>query len=49
MPVVPTQRKMQSAFSAWIRSHDRNVKSLEMESAAVLMAAQAQARTPKIN
>ncbi len=28
------------AFSAWIRSHDRNVKSLEMESAAVLLAAQ---------
>ncbi len=28
------------AFSAWIRSHDRNVKSLEMESAAVLSAAQ---------
>jgi nucleoside phosphorylase len=29
-----------AAFSAWIRSHDRNVKSLEMESAAVLLAAQ---------
>jgi nucleoside phosphorylase len=28
------------AFSDWIRSHDRNVKSLEMESAAVLLAAQ---------
>jgi nucleoside phosphorylase/tetratricopeptide (TPR) repeat protein len=28
------------AFSAWIRSHDRNVKSLEMESAAVLAVAQ---------
>ena len=27
------------AFSAWLRSHDRNVKSLEMESAAVLLAA----------
>ena len=27
-------------FSAWIRSHDWNVKSLEMESAAVLLAAQ---------
>jgi nucleoside phosphorylase len=31
-----------AAFSAWIRTHDRNVKSLEMESAAVLLAAQAQ-------
>ncbi len=29
-----------AAFCAWIRSHDRNVKSLEMESAAVLLAAQ---------
>jgi nucleoside phosphorylase len=29
-----------TAFSAWIRSHDRNAKSLEMESAAVLLAAQ---------
>src|SRR5262249_26529113 len=28
------------AFSDWVRSHDRNVKSLEMESAAVLLAAQ---------
>jgi nucleoside phosphorylase len=28
------------AFSNWIRSHDRQVKSLEMESAAVLLAAQ---------
>src|SRR5262249_57416039 len=28
------------AFSAWIRSHDRHVKSIEMESAAVLLAAQ---------
>jgi nucleoside phosphorylase len=28
------------AFSDWIRSHNRNVKSLEMESAAVLLAAQ---------
>jgi nucleoside phosphorylase len=28
------------AFPAWIKTHDRNVKSLEMESAAVLLAAQ---------
>ena len=28
------------SFSDWIRTHDRNVKSLEMESAAVLLAAQ---------
>jgi nucleoside phosphorylase len=28
------------AFSNWIRTHDRNVKSLEMEAAAVLLAAQ---------
>lgn len=28
------------SFSSWIRSHDRDVKSLEMESAAVLLAAQ---------
>lgn len=28
------------AFSDWIRSYDRNVKSLEMEAAAVLLAAQ---------
>lgn len=30
-----------AAFSSWIRSHDRNVKALEMESAAVLRAAMA--------
>jgi nucleoside phosphorylase len=30
-----------AAFSAWIRSHNREVKSLEMESAAVLLTAQA--------
>lgn len=29
-----------AAFSAWIRTHDRNIKALEMESAAVLLAAQ---------
>lgn len=29
-----------SSFGAWIRSHDRNVKALEMESAAVWLAAQ---------
>lgn len=34
------------AFTAWIRSHHRNVKSLEMESAAVLRAAQNR-REPK--
>lgn len=28
------------AFSAWIRSHNRNVKAIDMESAAVLIAAQ---------
>ncbi len=28
------------AFGAWIHTHDRNVKSIEMESAAVLSAAQ---------
>lgn len=32
-----------AAFSAWIRTHDRNVKALEMESAAVMLAAQARA------
>jgi nucleoside phosphorylase len=35
-PIVGAAR----AFSNWIRTHDRNVKSLEMESAAVLLAAQ---------
>ncbi|MDI1451401.1 hypothetical protein [Polyangium sp. 6x1] len=35
-----------TAFSAWIRTHDRNVKALEMESAAVLLAAQTRG-TPK--
>ncbi|UQA57153.1 tetratricopeptide repeat protein [Polyangium aurulentum] len=35
-----------AAFSAWIRTHDRNVKALEMESAAVLLAAQTRG-TPK--
>lgn len=30
-----------SAFSDWIRSHDRNVKAIDMESAAVVIAAQA--------
>ena len=35
-PVVGAAR----AFSDWIRIHDRNVKSLETESAAVLLAAQ---------
>jgi nucleoside phosphorylase len=35
-PVVGTAK----AFSDWIRTHDRNVKSLEMEAAAVLLAAQ---------
>jgi nucleoside phosphorylase len=34
------------AFSAWIRSHDRNVKALEMESAAAMLAAQTRI-TPK--
>jgi nucleoside phosphorylase len=29
-----------AAFSTWIRTHDHEVKSLEMESAAVLLAAQ---------
>lgn len=28
------------AFSAWLRAHDRNIKALEMESAAVLLSAQ---------
>jgi nucleoside phosphorylase len=35
-PIVGAAR----AFSDWIRTHDRNVKSLEMEAAAVLLAAQ---------
>jgi hypothetical protein len=30
-----------SAFSDWIRSHDRNVKAVDMESAAVLRVSQA--------
>jgi nucleoside phosphorylase len=36
-----------AAFTAWIRSHDRNVKSLEMESAAVLLAAQTRSEPKK--
>lgn len=42
-PIVGAAR----AFSDWIRTHDRNIKSLEMESAAVLLAAQNRTETKR--